>query len=102
MTLIGVIFSLIGTLNIASVDQSNQTISLWSMSGNKGTAWKRGYVTIGDTQATDYQIQIVGTIKNIISSDIAIDDIATTTGACSAKNQPATGLCSKHDMFSFS
>ena len=82
---------LVGDLNIVSVDQSNQTVSLWSMSGNQGTAWKRGYVTIGDTQTTDYQIQIIGTIKNIISSDIAIDDIATKVGACSAKNQPATG-----------
>lgn len=80
-----------GTLDVASVDMSNTSLSLWSRSGNQGTEWKQDYVTIGAGVLSDYMLQITATVNDPVSSDISIDDIKTTSGPCTDANKPATG-----------
>lgn len=76
---------------MASIDQTNKTISLWSMSGNQGSVWKQASVTIGDRQLSDYRVEMTATISAIITGDIAIDDIRTTLGSCSATTNTSAG-----------
>lgn len=82
----------IGTLAVSTTDIMNNSLALWSSTGNQGNAWKQGFVTIGDQQKVDYAVRFTGSISKTVSSDISLDDIQTTAGACSPNaTQPMTG-----------
>ena len=75
-----------------TTDQNNNTESLFAVSGDQGAKWLQAFTTIGDSEMTsDYMVQIVATINNVVTSDISIDDIKTTPGSCTISNKPPTG-----------
>ena len=77
-----------GTLSVVSVDVTNKSTSLFTISGNQGPSWRQAFVTIGDGTTSDYVIQLIATLDKIITSDISIDDIQTSIGACNASTLP--------------
>ena len=78
-----------GTLNVVTLDMANNTSPpLWSVSGDQGDKWQQAFVTIGNGQTIDYAVLITASISTPVTSDISIDDIKTTAGACTG--QPST------------
>lgn len=80
-----------GTLELLLRDTNNQSQVLWSITGDQGDKWNMGNVTIGNQQTADYILQFTATINSVITSDISIDDITTSAGACSNSQTPPSG-----------
>ncbi|XP_033751988.1 MAM and LDL-receptor class A domain-containing protein 1-like [Pecten maximus] len=76
-----------GTLNVyLRVGTTLPTAPIWSRSFNQGNNWILGQVTIQNSQA--YTVVFEGVVGTGYTSDIAIDDINSISGAC-----PDPGNC---------
>ncbi|KAL5006371.1 hypothetical protein ScPMuIL_015177 [Solemya velum] len=65
----------------------HRTISLWNITGNQGFGWKQASINIQST--VEFQLTFDGEVGNGFLSDIAIDDISYTQGACADLTTPA-------------
>lgn len=76
----------IGNLTVIAQEdlQPNNSLRLWSMSGNQGQGWKVAEVSVPGHIIWTYnmRVYIQGTLGNGYYGDIAIDDIGSTTGIC--------------------
>ncbi|XP_067654295.1 MAM and LDL-receptor class A domain-containing protein 1-like isoform X2 [Haliotis asinina] len=78
--------SSMGTLNVYVKDGNNTGRPLFSRSGNQGNRWTVGETTIPAfiaTSASGYQMVFEGVRGSGYESDIALDDVSFTVGACS-------------------
>ena len=76
----------IGTLSLYKNVNGQRGNPIWSLTGNQGLKWRKAQTTV--ISSTNYRITFEGTVGNGYHSDIAIDDIDITDGAC-----PSLGSC---------
>uniref|UniRef100_A0A7M5U4P5 Uncharacterized protein n=1 Tax=Clytia hemisphaerica TaxID=252671 RepID=A0A7M5U4P5_9CNID len=75
----------IGTMNIYI--RRGKTVDpkpLWSLTGEQGREWLRGLVTV-EEDSTNWKLIIEGIRGGNFNSDIAIDELMFTDGACTPK-----------------
>ncbi|XP_077978860.1 MAM and LDL-receptor class A domain-containing protein 1-like [Glandiceps talaboti] len=70
----------VGTLNIYAKSGDQYGAVLWSQQGDQGDIWWDVQVTI--TSTSSYQVVFEAIVGGSYSSDIAIDDIQISDGAC--------------------
>lgn len=81
-----------GTLSLQGKLSSSSTwTTLWTQSGNKGTAWQAATVSLTSYAGSTAQLRFVGTTSTSYTSDAAIDNIAISTsggggGGCATLN----------------
>jgi len=72
-----------GTLSVHKVvNGAREATALWTVSGNQGQVWKEMQVTV--TSGTNFQVAFVAKKGTSWQSDMAIDEITFTPGACTA------------------
>ncbi|KAH3887720.1 hypothetical protein DPMN_011739 [Dreissena polymorpha] len=76
----------IGTLNIYKKTGATRGSPLWTMSGNQGLQWQKAQVSV--SSSVGFQVTFEGIIGPGYKSDIALDDIDISLGAC-----PTAGSC---------
>ena len=76
----------IGTLSVYKNVNGQRGTPIWTMTGNQGLKWRKAQATI--RSPTSFRITFEGTIGSGYHSDIAIDDIDISNGAC-----PNPGSC---------
>ncbi|KAK7098915.1 hypothetical protein V1264_003130 [Littorina saxatilis] len=78
--------SRMGRLNIYTRIGNNRGSAVWSRASNQGNKWNVEQVTLNPTAS--WNLEFEGVRGTGIQSDIAIDDVNVTVGAC-----PAPGEC---------
>ena len=68
-----------GTLSVQAVSSSGAATTLWSQSGNQGSAWQQAVVSLASLNG-DYRIRFNAQLGSSWSSDICIDDVAIGSG----------------------
>ncbi|KAI3374795.1 hypothetical protein L3Q82_021349, partial [Scortum barcoo] len=78
----------VGRLSVylQTVGSHESPAKLWTRSGDQGTHWRHGRVTL--TVNTPYQVIFEAVAGNGLMRDIAIDDLTILNGAC-----PPAGFC---------
>lgn len=79
--------SAVGELRIALKHFRNLEANLqeiWLLKGNAGNAWFDSRVTVSSID--DFQLVFEASVGNTAASDIAIDDISYTIGACPSES----------------
>ena len=76
----------IGTLSLYKNVNGLRGNPIWTLSGNQGLKWRKAQATIISVRS--YRITFEGTVGSGYHSDIAIDDIDVSIGAC-----PTLGSC---------
>jgi len=72
-----------GTLMVHKVvNGEREATALWTVTGNQGQVWKESQVEI--TSATNFQVAFVAKKGTSWESDMAVDEIMFTPGACTA------------------
>lgn len=80
----------VGSLTLqTSVDDLNWT-NVWSQTGNQGNQWNAVDVNLDSYTGSSIKLRIVGTTGNGWSSDVAVDDLAMTTGGGGGDTQAPT------------
>jgi hypothetical protein len=84
----------VGSITVqASADGSSWT-NLWSNSGDQGNQWNAVSINLSAYLGQEIKLRIVGTTGAGWSSDIAIDDLAVTTGGGSTPRGCTAGISS--------
>ncbi|XP_077378927.1 MAM and LDL-receptor class A domain-containing protein 1 isoform X1 [Festucalex cinctus] len=76
----------VGQLNVY-LRTADTPVKLWSRSGNQGSRWRHGRVTLLSPD-TPYQVVFEAVAGDGLRRDIAIDDMTVQNGAC-----PPEGFC---------
>ena len=83
-------------MTVSQMDPKTQAKTVKkTVSGNQGDAWHELLVDFASPTA-NYQVVITAVVGNNYTSDIAVDDLHWTTGACGGKEQMAellAGVC---------
>ncbi|WP_299105855.1 GEVED domain-containing protein [uncultured Tenacibaculum sp.] len=80
----------VGSLKVQGLkDGQTSWTDLWSDSGNKGNQWNSVSVNLSAYLGGKVKLRLVGTTGNGWSSDIAVDDLAVTTGGGSSADTQA-------------
>ena len=84
----------VGSLVVEATTNDASWASLWSQSGNQGNQWNSVDISLDAYVGGTVKLRIVGTTGNGWSSDIAIDDLAVSTGSGADTEAPTdpTGL----------
>ncbi|XP_070550496.1 MAM and LDL-receptor class A domain-containing protein 1-like [Ptychodera flava] len=79
-----------GTLrvDIVTSDDPDTPYTIWTLSGNQGSAWKCSRVSF--SQTTEYQLVFVAIRGSFATSDIAIDDVVIMDGYCTGVPETTT------------
>ncbi|XP_068593728.1 MAM and LDL-receptor class A domain-containing protein 1 isoform X2 [Cebidichthys violaceus] len=77
----------VGELSVSLQTLDSNSIPLWTRSGNQGTHWRHGRVTLFSPNAP-YQVIFEAVVGDGLRRDIAIDDLTVLNGAC-----PPPGFC---------
>ncbi|MEM6722238.1 MAG: S8 family serine peptidase [Bacteroidota bacterium] len=84
----------IGSLTVQAATDGSAWADLWTDSGNKGNQWNAISVNLNAYIGQEVKLRIVGTTGPGWESDIAIDDLAVTTGGVSTPGGCAGGVSS--------
>ncbi|XP_048368091.1 apical endosomal glycoprotein [Sphaerodactylus townsendi] len=74
----------IGTLNLKVKPSGEPEHILWTRTGSHGAVWHRGFSNISSQPAQNYQV-IFEVLRDGFLGTVALDDITTTHGGCSAQ-----------------
>ncbi|KAJ8050465.1 MAM and LDL-receptor class A domain-containing protein 2 [Holothuria leucospilota] len=81
-----------GTLNIYRRKTDLQMERLFTLSQNKGNVWRKASVTF-DTSERVYDILVEGVVGSGLKSDIALDDLSISDGACPDEGSNCDFFC---------
>ena len=82
----------VGSLTVQASNDGTTWTNLWTNSGNQGNQWNAIDVDLASYAGGTVKIRLVGTTGNGWSSDIAIDDLAVTTGGGSGSGPDCDAL----------
>ncbi|XP_075573021.1 LOW QUALITY PROTEIN: apical endosomal glycoprotein [Pelecanus crispus] len=74
----------IGTLNLKLWLEGAEETVLWTRRGTQGSVWHRGWATLPATGRQQYRVAFEA-LRDGFLGDMALDDLALTTGPCRAE-----------------